>query len=278
MSIAEAMLALIVVAICAGLIGSLLGLGGAVIIIPFLTLVLHVDIHFAIGTSIVAIICTSSTAGAVYARNGIANIRLAFLLECGASVGAILGAFLATVIAAKFLFFMFAAILMYSAVSMVMANRSENRRETQNVLTDTTVFSGQFFDAKEQRTVSYTPRHSLLAVPIVFGTGILSALLGVGAGGINVPVFRGFLNLPLKSALATSTFMIGIIAATSAIVYALRGDVQPLLTAPVAVGILIGARIGARLLPRLHSQWLHRAFILILLLLAGEMTLHGITA
>ena len=278
MSIAVAMIALAVVAVLAGLVGSLLGLGGAVLIIPFLTLVLHVNIHYAIGASIVAVICTSSSAGAVYARSGIANIRLAFLLECGAVVGAVTGALLATILAARFLFFLFAAILVYSAASMILSHRRENQRIGIPTAGDASPFAGHFYDAQEKRTVSYVPHRPYLGVPLVFASGILSALLGVGAGGINVPAFRSILHLPLKAALGTSSYMIGIIAATSALIYTFRGDVEPLLAAPIACGILVGARIGAKLLPRLQHQWLNRAFIVLLLLLAGEMTFHGLAA
>lgn len=257
----------------AGLIGALLGLGGGIIIIPVLTLMLGIPIHEAIGASIVSVIATSSGSAIAYVRDKITNIRIGMFLETATTVGAITGAFIAGHISVKALYITFALLMFYSAATMT---RKRNARYIEGQVQEDPIakrlsMSGQYFDKALHKEIHYRVAHVIPGWLVNYTAGILSGLLGIGGGAFKVLGMDVFMRLPMKVSTATSNFMIGVTAAASAGVYFTRGDIDPVVAGPVAIGVLIGALAGTRIMVRLNSKTLRLLFIPILLLIALQM-------
>jgi uncharacterized membrane protein YfcA len=262
----------------AGFLGALLGLGGGIIIVPFLTLAMGVDIHYAIGASIVSVIATSSGAAAVYLRDHITNIRIGMFLEMATTTGALTGAFVAGIIGGPWLFLLFAVILGYSAVSMMRrpTRTTGNVKVPHDRLADSLNMSGSYYDVALGRTVEYRASGGFLGLILMYIAGMVSGLLGIGSGVLKVPAMDIAMYLPMKVSTATSNFMIGVTAAASAGVYFSRGDLNPFIAAPVAVGVLAGATLGTRFMVKTKSTVLRRIFVVVLLLVSVQMLTHGL--
>jgi uncharacterized membrane protein YfcA len=263
----------------AGFLGSLLGLGGGIIIVPFLTLVMGVDIHYAIGASIVSVIATSSGAAAAYLRDHITNIRIGMFLEIATTTGAMTGALLAGVLGGPLLFLLFAVLLGYSALSML--RRPTRTAGTSAVphdrIADSLGLSGSYYDAALGRTVGYRASGGLVGLFLMYIAGAVSGLLGIGSGVLKVPAMDIAMYLPMKVSTATSNFMIGVTAAASAGVYFSRGQMNPFIAAPVALGVLFGATLGTRVMAKTKSTSLRRIFVVVLLVVATEMLIRGLS-
>jgi uncharacterized protein len=260
----------------AGLFGSLVGVGGGVIVVPVLTLILGVPIHYAIGASIVSVIATSSGAASSYVRKGMANLRLAMLLEVATAAGAIGGALLAGVAPERVLYIAFGAILIYTASSMV-RRRGAGKPPVPDPIADRLKLHGSYYDELEERHIHYRVARTRLGLAVSGFAGIMSGLLGIGGGAIKVPVMNVAMGVPLKVCTATSNFMIGVTAAASAMVYFARGEVLPFVTAPVACGVLLGAMTGSQLMGRMRTSWIRYLFLGVLLFTAGQMLWKGFT-
>lgn len=263
--------------VVAGIVGALLGLGGGIIVVPVLTLLLGVNIHYAIGASIVSVIATSSGAAAAYVRDRITNIRIGMLLEMATTTGAISGAFLAGLISPRWLYIIFALMLGYSALAMFQKRHQEL---PTGVVTDpfTAKFrlDGSYYDLALQKQVDYKTTGVALAFPMMYVAGVLSGLLGIGSGLFKVLGMDIIMRLPMKVSTATSNFMIGVTAAASAGLYFMRGDIHPFIAAPVALGILLGAHLGTRVMAHIKSTTLRLIFLPVLLISALQMLLKGI--
>ena len=259
-------------AVAAGLLGSLLGLGGGVLIIPMLT-ALGVDIRHAIAASIVAVIATSCGAASSYVRDGLANIRLGIFLCVATTAGALLGAVLNGVLPARALFLIFAAVLGWSGVVMYRKRgRTLARVEPpEDAPAGRLRLAGRFYDPTLGRERRYAPQRPALGFSLMVGAGTVSGLLGIGSGALKVPAMDVAMDLPIKVSTATSNFMIGITGLASALVYLQRGQVLLALVAPIALGVTGGAAIGTRILPRLPAARLRSWFVVILALLVGQM-------
>lgn len=265
------------VSIGAGIFGALLGLGGGVILVPILTLVLGIDIHYAIGASIVSVIATSSGAAAAYLRDGVTNIRVAMFLEIGTTLGAIFGAFIAGFVGGPGLFIIFGLVLMYSAYAMFRRRDAELPIGVEmGPLANFLSLGSSYFDTALNRLVTYNVRGARYGLPLMFVAGAVSGLLGIGSGVLKVPAMDIAMKLPMKVSTATSNMMIGVTAAASAGVYFIRGDVNPFIAAPVAMGVLIGAMVGTRIMMRLKSAVIRRVFILVLVIVALQMLIKGL--
>jgi len=260
----------------AGLLGALLGLGGGLIVVPALTLVMHVDIRLAIGASIISVIATSSGAAAAYVRDRMANLRLAMFLEIGTTLGAITGAYLAGHLHPRFLFILFGLVLGYSAIVMLRGRRvSDGDREVGN-LTRHLRLSGSYFDISEGEEVHYQPVRARLGLALMYVAGVMSGLLGIGSGALKVPAMDLAMELPIKVSTATSNFMIGVTAAASAGIYFARGQIDPFIAAPVAIGVLGGSFLGSRMLGKLSRRAVRVTFVVVLLVVSVEMLIKGV--
>lgn len=266
-----------IVSVAAGLLGSLVGLGGGVIVVPVLTLVFHVDIRLAIGASIVSVIATSSGAAAAYVRDEMTNLRVGMFLEIATTVGAVSGAYLTTVLPARVLFIVFGGVLGYSAIATFRRRRADQPLTvSHDRLANALALHGTYWDEAQQRQVDYAVTGTRVGLALMYVAGLVSALLGIGSGALKVPAMDLAMHLPMKVSTATSNFMIGVTAAASAGIYFSRGQIDPILAAPVAAGVLAGATIGARLLGRMENRTVRAIFVAILVVIAIEMLQRGL--
>jgi uncharacterized protein len=263
-------------AILAGVLGSLVGLGGGVLIVPMLTLAFGLPIQYAIGTSIVAVIATSSGAAAAYVRDHMTNMRVGLFLEMATTIGAISGAFLAGFLAPTSLFLIFGLILLISIIPVLFKIGEELPKGVQNDRWASWLhLSGTYPDQRLGETVSYQVTRTPLGLSMMYVAGVLSGLLGIGSGSLKVLAMDTVMRLPMKVSTTTSNFMIGVTAAASAGIYFSRGDIPPLVAAPVALGILLGAFVGARLLVYMSNKTLRLIFLPVMGAIAIEMILRG---
>jgi uncharacterized membrane protein YfcA len=266
-----------VISIAAGVLGSLLGLGGGLIVIPALTLLLKIDIRYAIGASIVSVIATSSGAAAAYVRERMTNLRVAMLLEIATTTGAISGAYLAGIIGGRWLYIIFGVIMGYSALAMLRERHEHTAAEVPpDPLADKLKLHDSFFDPSIGQVVAYRVANTKLGFVLMYIAGTVSGLLGIGSGALKVPAMDLAMKLPIKVSTATSNFMIGVTAAASAGVYFSRGDIDPFVAAPVAAGVLIGAMGGSHLLGRLKSRSIRITFVVVILWISLQMLVKGI--
>ncbi|MCL6095572.1 MAG: sulfite exporter TauE/SafE family protein [Actinobacteria bacterium] len=268
---------LFLISIAAGILGSLVGLGGGVVVVPVLTLLFHIDIRLAIGASIVSVIATSSGAAAAYVRERMTNLRAGMFLEIATTTGAITGAYLTTILPARGLFILFAVVLGYSAVAMYRKRHSAALLTvSHDRIANRLNLHGSYYDDAEQKEISYKVTGTKAGLSIMYVAGMVSALLGIGSGALKVPAMDLAMHLPMKVSTATSNFMIGVTAAASAGVYFARGQIDPIMAAPVAAGVLGGATFGSRILGRLESKTVRLVFVIVLIVISLEMLQRGV--
>jgi uncharacterized membrane protein YfcA len=264
-------------AILAGVLGALVGLGGGVLIVPMLTLLFGLPIQYAIGASIIAVIATSSGAAVAYVRDNVTNIRLGTFLGIATTAGAISGALLSGILSAPLLFIIFGIVLLISVVPLLFKLGEEIPKGVKNDrLASLLSLSGSYHDKYSGMEIAYEVTRTRLGLFVMYMAGVISGLLGVGSGTFKVLAMDTIMRLPMKVSTTTSNFMIGVTAAASAGIYFARGDVQPLIAAPVALGILLGALIGARLLMYLSNKTLRLIFIPVMTIVAIQMVLRGL--
>jgi uncharacterized membrane protein YfcA len=263
--------------VLAGVVGSLVGLGGGVLLVPMLTLAFGLPIQYAIGTSIVAVIATSSGSAAAYVRDRLTNMRVGLFLEMATTFGAVSGAFLAGLLVPHLLFLIFGVVLLVSAVPLVFKIGEELPRGVRNDRWANWLhLSSSYPDRQIGREVPYEVTRTPVGLVMMYVAGVLSGLLGIGSGSLKVIAMDTVMRLPMKVSTTTSNFMIGVTAAASAGIYFSRGDIPPLIAAPVALGILAGAFIGSRLLTRLSNNTLRLIFLPVLVVVAIQMVMRGL--
>ncbi len=270
-----------IAAVVAGVVGSLLGLGGGVILVPFLTVFLGVPPLFAIGASIVSVIATSSGAASAYVRDGITNLRVGMFLELATSTGAVVGAVLTISLARAGLegvvYVIFGLVLIMSVLPLL---RRIGEEVPSGVVPDAIIRRrdqrGKYFDRGLGEEVSYQATRSTVGLGLMYFAGLISGLLGIGSGALKVVALDVGMKLPMKVSSTTSNFMIGVTAAASTGIFYLGGYINPFLAAPVTMGVLLGSLAGTRLLVRAKNSSIRKVFIPIILILAAEMLLHGL--
>ena len=267
------------VSIGASALGGALGMASGIFLIPLLTLFGRVDIHAAVAASIVSVIACSCGSAAPFLRSGLTNIRVAIVLEVATTLGALTGVLLAGTLSTQFLFGLFAAVLLVSA-SQMMTRRREisgepdviNPRDWATVLR----LHSSYPDHALGRDVFYHVRRVPLGLVLMYGAGLISALLGIGSGVLKIPALDTALRLPIKVSTATSNFMIGVTAAASGIAYFERGDIDPAIAGPVALGSVVGALLGARFLMAMSGEKLRLFFVVVLVAVAVQMLLSAL--
>jgi uncharacterized protein len=270
---------LFLVSIGTSALGGALGMASGIFIVPILTLFGGLDIHAAVAASIVSVIACSCGSAAPFLRSGLTNIRVAIVLEVATTLGALTGVLLAGILSTPFLYLLFAAVLLVSA-SQMMARRREVLGETEE--TDprdcATVLRlhSSYPDHALGRDVFYRVRRVPLGLALMYGAGLISALLGIGSGVLKIPAMDIALRLPIKVSSATSNFMIGVTAAASGVAYFVHGDIVPTIAGPVALGSVLGAVLGARLLMAVSGDKLRLFFVVVLVVLAVQMLLSAL--
>jgi len=263
------LVAVFAIAVAAGVFGSMLGVGGGIIMVPMLSLVFGAPIKVAIATSIVCVIATSTVAETRFARRGMTNMRLGMLLEVATTVGAVTGGVTAVLIQGRILQAAFAVLLVYVAWMM-------NRRRGDAVPERTGVLEDTYFDPALGEQVVYGCKRVPLGFVLSLAAGNISGLLGVGGGAFKVPVMNLLMGIPLKATIATSNLMIGVTAAASAAIFYGRGYMDPAFALPAALGILLGARFGPGLAVRLSARALGLTFQVVLVAFAVLMALQAL--
>ena len=268
-------LILLVSAYLAGLLGSLTGLGGGVVVIPVLTLGFGVDFHYAIGAALVASIATSSGSGSAYVKEGITNIRLGMFLEIATTIGAVAGAIIAVWLNNSTIAIIYGCVLILTA-----AMQQRRKSDHDGVVGSDLARRLKLFGTWPQRDGSmkaYQLRGVGGGFSVMLLAGMLSGILGIGSGVLKVIAMDGIMKVPFKVSTTTSNFMMGVTACASAVVYIQRGNIVPGIACPVLIGVLFGALTGARLLKKLDVRLLRQIFCIAILLVAFNMIWQGWT-
>jgi uncharacterized membrane protein YfcA len=255
-----------------GLVGSLLGLGGGVFLVPLLALALDVPLRTAIAASLVSVIATASASSTVNLEKGLVNVRLGMVLEMGTSVGGLAGGIVAALLTQRQLFLAFGGTL--AAMGCVMALRSGRRNVIPDPGVDPGPLGGRLVEG--ERSYVYHPRRLPLALAASVVAGAISGLLGLGGGIVKVPVLNAFCGIPIRVAAATSAFMIGVTAAASVFVYYARGDLAPSLAAAVVLGAMPASLLGARLSHHVEARSLKLMMAVILLVVGARMAMEAL--
>jgi uncharacterized membrane protein YfcA len=261
-------------AFLAGLLGSLTGLGEGVVIVPLLTLVFDVDLHYAIGVSLLAVIATSSGAAAAYVREGFTNVRLGLLLEMATTAGALSGAALALGTSANAIAVVFGLVLIFSAYYSWKGSPADDGDARPDKLAAWLNLNSVYPTPGGPQ--SYTVHHVPAGFALMYVAGVLSGLLGIGSGAVKVLAMDRAMRIPFKVSTTTSNFMIGVTAAASAGVYLHRGYLDPALAMPIVLGVLAGATLGAKLLARGRPETLRVVFALVIVAVALQMIAGGL--
>ncbi len=269
---------LFAVSLGASALGGMLGMAGGIFIVPILAVFGHVDIHVAIAASTVSVIASSCSSAAPFLRGRLTNIRLAITLETATTLGALSGVFLFGVIPVSYLFFLFAAILLVSAQQMMSRRNdppgtsivADTERWTAALRLDSTYPEGAL-----GRDIAYRVQRLPTGMMLMFGAGLISALLGIGSGVVKIPAMDTALRLPIKVSSATSNFMISVTAAASAGAYFMHGDIVTSVAGPIALGSVVGAVLGARILIRASNASVRLLFVVVLILFAAQMLLQA---
>jgi uncharacterized membrane protein YfcA len=268
-SVFEILGSLLALAIGAGFIGALSGLGGGVFIVPALVIAARMPMTVAIGASLISVVATSAGASVAFVRDGWTNLKVAMVLECATVTGAVIGAYLAGVIPTKILELLFALMMLQSAY-FSLTKKGDDIIEHGDALAKKLDLMGEVPD-ESGKTIHYEIVHVPGGAALMVIAGLMSGLLGIGSGALKVMAMDYIMHIPLKISSATSNFMIGVTAGAGALVFLARGDVATVVAAPVALGVTAGALIGSRILPYANVKWLRLGFVVILLLIAVEM-------
>jgi uncharacterized protein len=260
----------------AGAFGSLLGLGGGILLVPLLTLGFGLSLPQAVGVSLVSVIMTSSAAAGVYLERHVANLRLGMTLELFTAIGALVGGSIAFLLDERLLSALFAVLLGYVAFTMARARSVEPGLETPTAVEIETSREPSVASALDALSgEGYRVRNLGRGVVGSTGAGLASALFGIGGGIIKVPLMHLSMGVPLRVATATSNLMIGITAAASAVIYLIRGEIDPYVAGPTAIGVFLGASLGSRLAHRIDLRYLRLLFVVVLLYTAVQMLLRA---
>jgi uncharacterized protein len=262
--------------VVAGMVGSLTGLGGGVVIVPLLTLALGVNIRYAIGASLIAVIATSSGAAAAYVREGFTNLRVGMFLEVATTSGALIAASISGLVSAEAIALVFGAVLLASVYFSLRSHEVEGRLGSPDPLATRLRMNGTY-PVRSGGRAAYHVRRVPGGFALMFVAGCLSGLLGIGSGALKVLAMDMVMRMPLKVSTTTSNFMIGVTAAASAGVYLRKGYIDPALAMPVMLGVLAGSVIGARFLARARTRVLRILFEVVILLLGLEMIYSALT-
>lgn len=268
-------LILLAASYAAGLLGSLTGLGGGVVVIPVLTLCFGVDFHYAVGAALVASIATSSGSGSAYVKEGITNVRLGMFLEIATTIGAVAGALVAVYLNNSVIAIIYSIVLLLTG-TMQFVKKQDHAGERGSEAARRLRLFGTYPD-KDGVSHAYELRNVAGGFGVMGIAGMLSGILGIGSGVLKVIAMDNLMKVPFKVSTTTSNFMMGVTACASAVVYVQRGNITPGIACPVLIGVLFGALTGARLLKRLDVRLLRKLFALAVFAVAINMMYMALT-
>ena len=274
------------IAIFAGFFGALVGIGGGIVIVPALSIIFHLPIHTAIAASIVSVIATSIAGARSYVDQQITNVRLGMFLEISTTFGALVGALIGVMVQGWILAMIFAALIFYMAVFSFRTRKIEDKMIEDGVYEDRTSWdkisrslklAGDYHDDALRVKVDYHATRTIEGSLISSLAGVGSGMLGIGGGVIKVAAMNSLMGIPMKVAVATSKFMIGVTAAISAVVYFLAGGIDFYVVAPVALGTMLGATLGSAVMNKIHSRIIKTVFFILMVYLGYQMLARGIS-
>lgn len=278
-------LIIFLLAVFAGILGALVGIGGGIIIVPALALLLNVPIHQAVAASLVSVIATSIAGAHTYVEQQITNVRLGMFLEISTTFGALAGAVLALILSGWIISVIFGILVMSMAIFSYLTrshdeqiNFDEEKINQDAKLESYLDIKGKYFDKALNKEIKYVAHRPIAGSSVSFIAGVGSGLLGIGGGIIKVSAMNALMKIPMKVAVATSKFMIGLTAATSAVIYFISGAINFFIVAPVAIGTMLGATIGSLLMNRFKSKTIKLIFTVVASYLAFRMLLKGLSA
>jgi uncharacterized protein len=261
-------------ALGAGFLGALTGMGGGVVIVPMLAVVFKVDLHYAIGASLVSVIATSSGAASAYVKEGYTNIRVGMFLEIATTLGALAGAYLTGILHASVIGIIFGIVLLISAYLSGRHHDEPTAGGAPDPLAAWLQLDGSYPTSTGPQ--AYHVRRIPLGFAMMGVAGLLSGLLGIGSGAFKVLALDHAMRLPFKVSTTTSNFMIGVTAAASAGIYLKLGYIAPGLAMPVMLGVLAGSVLGAKVLPHAETRVLRLVFSMVIVALAIQMIYQGV--
>lgn len=260
--------------ICAGIIGSLSGLGGGIVVIPMLTILLGVDIHYAIGAALVSVIATSSGSAAAYVKEGIVNMRLGMFLEVATTSGAVIGALISSAAPSSYIAILFGMALIFSAGNSLRKKEESVVRESSKIAIALKLPSD--YPIKKNEKVNYGTKNVIGGFGMMGLAGMLSGMLGIGSGAFKVIAMDTIMKIPFKVSTTTSNFMMGVTALASCVIYIQKGYIIPDICLPVMIGVLLGAIVGSKILMSTDTKKLRKVFAFIIFFLAFNMIYNGI--
>lgn len=266
-------LTVLLISISGGFLGALLGLGGGIIVVPALTLLFGIDIRYAVAASLISIIATSSGAAASFLKDHLTNLRVAVLLEIGTVAGAMTGFVISSSIKSNWLYLLFGGFLFFSSI-MMFRKKGDARAEVDHPWSAKLKLAGSYPNEKGE-LVHYKVANVPVGLFSMYFAGILSALLGIGSGIFKVMAMDGAMKLPMKVSSATSNFMIGVTATASAGAYLMKGDIRPEIATPVALGIIVGSFIGAKVMTKMPAAQIRKIFVVVLVIVSIQMMMKG---
>jgi uncharacterized membrane protein YfcA len=273
---------MLLISVVAGLIGSLVGIGGGILVVPVLTLLFGIPVAYAIGASIVSVIATSSGAASAYVKDRITNLRVGMFLEVATTTGAVIGAVTALFLVGSglewIIYLIFGIVLISSSYDLWREKRSDDYvNQVPDKVAKYLNLQGTYYDTAISKQLTYTATRVPAGLGIMLCAGVISGLLGIGSGALKVLGMDTMMKLPFRVSTTTSNFMIGVTAAASTGIFYIGGYINPILAGPVAIGVVIGSFIGTRILVRSRPTLLRKLFIVVLLLLGLEMVQRGLT-
>ncbi|WAM31994.1 sulfite exporter TauE/SafE family protein [Caldicellulosiruptor naganoensis] len=276
-------LEVLLVSIIAGFVGSLLGIGGGLIVIPFLSIVFKLSMHQAAAAGLVSVIATSSGAASAYVKDRLTHLKIGMFLQLATVIGGVLGAVLSGFLPAKILSLIFGILLLYNSFLMI-KNRNSDEKPRENIEGKTAQTKwarilklyGSYYDKILDKEITYSAQNTFWGFLMMTFAGLLSGLLGIGSGIFKVLALDTIMKLPFKVSTATSNFMMGVTALASISIYLARGDIVYDICGAVAVGVLAGSLIGAKVMPYIKSKYLKVAFALVLIYTSIEMIKKGL--
>jgi uncharacterized membrane protein YfcA len=270
--------------IFAGLVGSIAGIGGGVLIVPILTLVFKIPIHLAIGTSMISVLVTSLSASIRYFKKNIINIPLGLTLEIPTTIGGIIGSITVVYLRHNILFLIFGCFLIAAGIFTFIKNKlfmeralntgsfsSGNKNKDKG-----SVFDSSYYDQSCNKVIPYKIKKVIPGSALSVFAGTLSGLLGIGGGVVKVPIMHLIMNTPIKVATSTSIYMIGITAVVSSVIYFYNGFINPVITIPVVIGVLIGALSGSFTAMKIKTKYIAVIIMAVFILIGISMFLRGV--
>ncbi len=277
-------LLMFLIAIFAGFFGALVGIGGGVIIVPALALLFHLPIHTAIAASIVSVIATSIAGALSYVDQQITNVRLGMFLEISTTLGALFGALIGVLVHGYVLSLVFGALIFYMAIMSFRTRKTEEKmieagaygERSTDKIARLLRLTGMYHDAAMKKDVEYSATRTIEGSLVSSLAGVGSGMLGIGGGVIKVAAMNSMMGIPMKAAVATSKFMIGVTASISAVVYFIAGGIDFYVVAPVALGTMLGATLGSLVMNFLHSRVIKTVFFVLMIYLGYQMFAKGL--